>query len=71
VLSTQSGGLVLNASNDIKGLIDRSVADADAFYTLTLEAAVAERPNEYHSIEVKVATPGLSVRTRSGYYVQP
>jgi VWFA-related protein len=71
VLATQSGGLVLNASNDIRGLIDRSVADADAFYTLTLEAAVAERPNEYHSIEVKVATPGLSVRTRSGYYVQP
>lgn len=71
VLATQSGGLVLNASNDIKGLIDRSVADADAFYTLTLEAAVAERPNEYHSIEVKVARPGLSIRTRSGYYVQP
>jgi hypothetical protein len=38
---------------------------------LTLDAAVAERANEYHSIEVKVATPGLTARTRSGYYVQP
>jgi VWFA-related protein len=71
VLATQSGGLVFVASNDITGQISRCVADASAFYTLTLDAAVAERANEYHSIEVKVATPGLSVRTRSGYYVQP
>jgi VWFA-related protein len=71
VLATQSGGLVFVASNDITGQINRCVADASAFYTLTLDAAVAERVNEYHSIEVKVASPGLSVRTRSGYYVQP
>jgi len=71
VLATQSGGLVFVASNDITGQIDRCVADASAFYTLTLDAAVAERPNEYHSIEVKVAQPGLLARTRSGYYVQP
>jgi VWFA-related protein len=71
VLATQSGGVVFVASNDITGQIDRCVADAGAFYTLTLDAAVAERPNEYHSIEVKIATPGLTARTRSGYYVQP
>jgi VWFA-related protein len=71
VLATQSGGLVFVASNDITGQIDRCVADAGAFYTLTLDAAAAERPNEYHAIEVKIATPGLTARTRSGYYVQP
>jgi VWFA-related protein len=71
VLATQSGGLVFVASNDITGQIDRCIADAGAFYTLTLDPAVAERPNEYHSIEVKIATPGLTARTRSGYYIQP
>ena len=71
MLATQSGGLVFTASNDITAEIDRCVADADAFYTLTLDTATADRPNEYHAIEVKVATPGLSPRTRSGYYVQP
>lgn len=71
VLATQSGGLVFVASNDITGQIDRCVADASAAYTLTLDAAVAERPNEYHSIEVKAAPSGLSARTRSGYYAQP
>jgi VWFA-related protein len=71
VLVVQSGGLALTASNDIEGLIARCVADADVFYTLTLDPARAEKPNEYHAIEVKVPTHGLTVRTRSGYYAQP
>jgi VWFA-related protein len=71
VLSLQSGGLVFNASNDIAGQISRCIADAAAFYTLTLDAAKADKPNEYHAIEVKVANPGLAARTRSGYYAQP
>jgi len=71
VLSLQSGGLVFTASNDIAGQIARCIADADAFYTLTLDAAKADKPNEYHALEVKVAIPGLTARTRSGYYAQP
>jgi VWFA-related protein len=71
VLAIHSGGLVFSASNDITAQIDHCVADADVFYTLTLDAAVAEKPNEYHAIEVKVAAPGLTARTQSGYYVQP
>jgi VWFA-related protein len=71
VLAIHSGGLVFNVSNDITAQINHCVADADAFYTLTLDAARAEKPNEYHAIEVKVATPGLTARTQSGYYVQP
>jgi VWFA-related protein len=71
VLALQSGGLAFTASNDIAGQIARCIADADAFYTLTLDPARAEKPNEYHAIEVKVATPGLTARTRSGYYAQP
>jgi len=71
VLSVHSGGLVFIASNDLTTEINRCVAEAGAFYTLTLDAARAEKPNEYHAIEVKLATPGLSARTRSGYYVQP
>ena len=71
VLSVQSGGLVFTASNGITAEIDRCVADADAFYTLTLDPAKAEKPNEYHALVVKVAAPGLTPRTRSGYYVQP
>ena len=70
VLATQTGGLVLNASSDIAAQIQRAVADADAFYTLTVEMPPSE-PNEYHGIDVKVEQAGLTARTRRGYYGQP
>jgi VWFA-related protein len=71
VLATQSGGLVLNASNDIPAQVQQCIDDASAFYEVTFAPAPAERPNEFHSIDVKVATPGLTARTRQGYYAQP
>jgi VWFA-related protein len=71
VLSEQSGGEVFTPNNDIAGQLTRCVSDADAFYTITLEAAPPDKPNEYHALTVKVATPGLTARTRAGYYEQP
>jgi VWFA-related protein len=71
VFATQTGGLALNSSNDITAQITRSMAEADAFYTLTIDAAPADKPDEFHSIDVKVETPGLTARTRNGYYTQP
>jgi len=71
VLARQSGGQALNSSNDITEQVNRCVADADAFYTLTLDQAPSDRPNELHSLDVKVETPGLTARTRNLYYGQP
>jgi VWFA-related protein len=71
VLANQSGGLVLNASNDIAGEIAKCVADASSYYVLTFDALPADGPNEYHEIEVKLNQGGLAARTRSGYYAQP
>jgi VWFA-related protein len=71
VLATQSGGLVIYGSNDIVAGVDRCIADANAYYVMTMDAAPVDKPNEYHSIDVKVGTPGLTARTRMGYYAQP
>jgi VWFA-related protein len=71
VLAVQSGGRVLNSSNDITGEIAACTADAEAFYVLSFEAAHADHANEYHALEVKVDKPGTKVRTRTGYYAQP
>jgi VWFA-related protein len=71
VLATQSGGLVLNSSNDLQKLLAAPLADARAFYTFAFDAARADHPDEYHALQVKVDKPGLTVRTRSGYYAQP
>jgi VWFA-related protein len=70
VLATQSGGLVLNSS-DVSGMLKQSVADADNYYELTFAPAPGEHPNQYHQLQVKLAEPGLTARTRQGYYTQP
>lgn len=69
VLATQSGGLVMNSSNDIASEIARSISDADTYYTLTVEQPPAE-PNQFHHLEVRLDNPGLRARTRNGYYGQ-
>jgi VWFA-related protein len=38
-------------------------------YTLTFEPSSTDTTHDYHSIEVRVQRPGLSVRTRDGYYM--
>ncbi|HZD49435.1 MAG TPA: VWA domain-containing protein [Silvibacterium sp.] len=70
VLATQSGGLVLNSSNDVTALLQQAFADANAWYEISFQSASTE-PNEYHQIEVRVDKPGLIARTRQGYYAQP
>jgi VWFA-related protein len=71
VLAAQSGGRVLNSSNDIDSLIASCLTDAKAFYTLGFEAPRADHANEYHTLAVKIARPGVTARTRAGYYAQP
>jgi VWFA-related protein len=71
VLADQSGGRVLNSSNDVAGEIATCIADANAFYVLSFDGVEGDGPNEYHMLEVKIDKPGLTARTRSGYYAQP
>jgi VWFA-related protein len=71
VLATQSGGLALNFNNDVAALLQECIADAAPYYEISFVAAEAERANEYHSLEVKIAKSGLAARTRQGYYAQP
>jgi VWFA-related protein len=71
VLAEQTGGRVLNSSNDLAGEIARCTRDASAYYKLSFDTVAADGPNEYHAIEVKVDKPGLTAHTRTGYYNQP
>jgi VWFA-related protein len=71
VIATQSGGLALNFNNDVAALLQQCIADAAPYYEISFVAAAAERPDEYHHLELMVAKPGLTARTRQGYYAQP
>jgi VWFA-related protein len=71
VLAVQSGGLALAADNDVTSLLQKCLADTEAYYELSFVPAQADNRNEYHNLLVQVAKPGLTVRTRTGYYAQP
>lgn len=71
VLVTQTGGLILGPDNDLATQLNRCVADANAFYTISFNPPKAAQADEYHDLKLLVDTPGLTVRTNTGYYNQP
>jgi VWFA-related protein len=71
VLATQSGGLAFDLTNDIPGVLQKCLADTVPYYEISFEPPPAAQPNEYHHLEIKLAKPGLTARTRQGYYAQP
>jgi VWFA-related protein len=71
VIAAQSGGLVLSSGNDLAAELQKCVADAGAYYEISFDPVTSDRPNEYHHLEIRVAKPGLTARTRQGYYSQP
>jgi len=70
VLAVQSGGLTLN-SNDVPGMLQSCVKDADNYYEISFDPAPTEKSDEYRPLQVRVAKSGLTVRTRQGYYAEP
>lgn len=71
VMVMQSGGLILHPGNDLASDLRKCVADALTYYEISFSPATADRPNEYHHLEVRVAKPGLTARTTQRYYSQP
>ena len=70
VLAVQSGGLALN-SNDVAGNLAQCLRDVQSWYELTVTVPPGETSAEYNHLQVKLDKPGLTARTRDGYYAQP
>jgi VWFA-related protein len=71
VLAVQTGGLVLNTTNDLTTAVATCAADATSYYVLSFAPKRADQANEYHSVKINIDKPGLNARTRTGYYNQP
>jgi VWFA-related protein len=71
VLAVQSGGGVLEPTNDLASEIARRVEENSTFYTVSFNPSPADHPNDYHDLNVGVGTSGLTARTVTGYYDQP
>ena len=66
-----TGGDIFYGSSrdDIEGVYPRVFEQARNQYTIAYSAAGTDRSQPYHSIEVRVKRPGLSLLTRDGYYL--
>ena len=66
-----TGGDIFYGSSreDLEGLYPRVSEQARNQYTLAYSAAKTDRTQPYHSIEVRVERPGLSMLARDGYYL--
>jgi VWFA-related protein len=71
VFAVHSGGLVLNSGNDLAELLQKCLSDTEAYYEISFEPAPAGQRDEYHHLEMRIAKPGLSARTRQNYYALP
>jgi VWFA-related protein len=71
VLVTQSGGRAIFGNDSIFNTLNHTMEDLNAFYVVAIDAPMAERPNTYHTLGIKLGAPGLTARTRTGYYAQP
>ena len=71
VFAVHSGGRVLVGSNDVAAEIAACVADAQAEYVVSFIPGNNDPPSAYHAVQVKVDRPGVTVRSKSGYYTQP
>jgi VWFA-related protein len=66
-----TGGDIFYAASrdDIQRLYPRVMEQARHQYTIAYSAAGTDRSQPYHSIEVRVRRPGLTLLTRDGYYL--
>jgi VWFA-related protein len=67
----QSGGQILIEKKNIPDSIAACIADAASYYVLSFDSNAAAGPSEYHSLEVTVDKPGVTVRTETMYYAEP
>jgi len=71
VLAVNTGGRVLEPSNDLAALILECENDIGPYYTVTFEPPQAAGTDEFHNLRVQVSGDGRTARTDIGYYDEP
>jgi VWFA-related protein len=71
VITTHTGGLVLDSSGDLDREIGRCVEEERSFYTLSFNPPHTFQMDEFRDLRVEVARPAVTVRAPTGYYNEP
>ena len=74
-LTRRTGGLFAPSTNDIGAALRQVVDDGDGYYLLgyrpDLTTFEVNQQSAFHSLKVRVKRPGLTVRSRSGFFGRP
>ena len=71
ILTGQTGGILIQNTNDLDSGIGRINDDRRNYYALTYSPSNSVLDGTFRKIEVKVKRPGVAVRARSGYVAVP
>jgi VWFA-related protein len=71
VLAIHSGGLAIESNSDVTGNIEKCLNELRSWYEIVFDPPPADKPNEYHHIEVRLDQRALIAHTTDGYYANP
>jgi VWFA-related protein len=71
VLAIHSGGLAIESSSDVAGNMEKCIDELRSWYEIVFDPLPADKPNEYHHIEVRLDQRELTAHTTDGYYANP
>ena len=71
ILADQTGGLLINNTNDLEDGVSRVNQDRRNYYLLSYQSTNPALDGRFHRISVRVKNPALTVRARSGYVAVP
>ena len=69
-LADTTGGRAVMNTNAPEALVPDVFAESQSYYLLAFAPADLSGKDKFHKIDVKVNRPGVSVRTRAGYYTE-
>jgi len=67
-IAADTGGFTIHGDNDPGVGLQRVARETRSFYRLGYQPSSATPDGGFHRIEVRVASPGVTVRARRGYY---
>ncbi len=67
-LARQTGGRLIYNTNDIGGSLRRVMEDQKGYYLIGYRPGSETFNRRFHKISVRVKRPGLTARTRTGFY---
>ena len=70
-LAESTGGFLVADTNDLRQGMDRVAAELSSYYEIGCVPLSPGTDGRFRRIEVKVSRPGVSVRSRQGYYALP